>query len=79
MSRSTKPRVAIYARVSTDEGKQTPENQLRQLRQYAKARDFVVIGEFVDHATGTNEKRPNYQKLLNAVRKRQADIVLVWR
>ena len=33
-----KQRVAIYARVSTTEGKQTPENQLRT---YAKARDFA--------------------------------------
>ena len=74
-----KQRVAIYARVSTTEGKQTPENQLRQLRTYAKARDFTVIAEYIDHATGRNEKRPEYQKLLDAVRKRQADIVLVWR
>ncbi len=74
-----KQRVAIYARVSTTEGKQTPENQLRQLRTYAKARDFTIIAEYIDHATGRNEKRPEYQKLLDAVRKRQADIVLVWR
>ncbi len=74
-----KQRVAIYARVSTTEGKQTPKNQLRQLRTYAKARDFTVIAEYIDHATGRNEKRPEYQKLLDAVRKRQADIVLVWR
>ena len=71
--------VAIYARVSTTEGKQTPENQLRQLRTYAKARDFTIIAAYIDHATGRNEKRPEYQKLLDAVRKRQADIVLVWR
>ncbi len=74
-----KQRVAIYDRASTTEGKQTPENQLRQLRTYAKARDFTVIAEYIDHATGRNEKRPEYQKLLDAVRKRQADIVLVWR
>ena len=43
-----KQRVVIYARVSTTEGKQTPEKQLRQLRTYAKARDFTVMGEY-DH------------------------------
>ncbi len=74
-----KQRVAIYARVSTTDGKQTPENQLRQLRAYAKARGFTLAAAYIDHATGRNEKRPEYQKLLDAVRKRQADIVLVWR
>ena len=51
------PRVAIYARVSTSthEGKQDPETQLRQLRQYAAARGFMIIGEFIDYATGRNE------------------------
>ncbi|MEE9150034.1 MAG: recombinase family protein, partial [Candidatus Tectomicrobia bacterium] len=49
-----KQRVAIYARVSTTEGKQTPENQFRQLRTYAKARDFTVRAAYIDHATGRN-------------------------
>jgi DNA invertase Pin-like site-specific DNA recombinase len=76
---TTKPRVAIYARVSTDEGKQTPENQLRQLRSYAKARGFTVVEEFIDHATGRTEDRTHYKRMLDAVRKRQVDVVLVWR
>ncbi|MEE8292530.1 MAG: recombinase family protein, partial [Candidatus Tectomicrobia bacterium] len=73
------PRGAIYARVSTNEGKQDPETQLLQLRQYATARGFTIIGEFIDYATGRNEQRPQYQQLLDLVRKRQTDIVLVWR
>jgi hypothetical protein len=39
----TQPRVAIYAHVSTDKGKQTPETQLRQLRAYAKSRGFTLV------------------------------------
>ncbi len=50
-----KQRVAIYAHVSTTEGKQTPENQLRQLRTYAKARDFTVIAEYIDTITPQGE------------------------
>ncbi len=47
-------RVAIYARVSTheNEGKQDPETQLYQLRQYAAARGFTIIRKFIDYATG---------------------------
>jgi DNA invertase Pin-like site-specific DNA recombinase len=72
-------RVAIYARVSTDEGKQSPETQLRQLRAYAKSRGFTITGEFIDHATGRNEDRTHYRPMFDAVRKREVDIVLVWR
>jgi DNA invertase Pin-like site-specific DNA recombinase len=38
-----------------------------------------MVGEFVDHASGTTETRPQYQRLLEAVRKRELDVVLVWR
>ena len=79
MSPTPAKRVAIYARVSTNDRGQDPETQLLQLREYAGRRGFDVADEYVDHATGTNEDRPNYQRLLDDVRKRQVDVVLVWR
>ena len=72
-------RAGLYARVSTEDRGQNPETQLRPLREYAKRRGFRVVGEFVDHASGTTETRPQYQKLLEPVRKRELDVVLVWR
>lgn len=72
-------RTAIYARVSTDDKRQDPETQLLQLREYARVRDLEVVEEFVDFATGTSEERGSYRRLLEAVRKRRVDIVLVWR
>ena len=75
----TAKRVAIYARVSTDEGAQNPETQLRQLRRYAKFRKFKVVEEFVDYATGRSEQRTHYKRLFEAVRKGKVDVVLVWR
>ena len=72
-------RAGLYARVSTEDRGQDPETQLRPLREYAERRGFRVIGEFVDHASGTTEARPSYQRLLEAVRKRELDVVLVWR
>jgi len=38
-----KKRVAIYARVSTDDKGQDPETQLMQLREYADLRNFEVL------------------------------------
>ena len=36
-------------------------------------------GEYVDYASGTREDRPQYQALFSAARRRQLDVVLVWR
>src|SRR4051812_22930347 len=72
-------RAGLYARVSTEDRGQDPETQLRPLREYAERRGFAVVGEFVDHASGTTESRPRYQQLLEAARKRELDVVLVWR
>lgn len=72
-------RAALYARVSTDDRNQDPETQLVPLREYAERRGFEVAGEFVDYASGTSRERTNYKRLLDAVRKRQAEVVLVWR
>ena len=71
-------KAAIYARVSTRD--QTPELQLRELREYAKRRDFNVVEEFVDKAqSGAKESRPALNQLMQTVRKREVDVVLVWK
>jgi DNA invertase Pin-like site-specific DNA recombinase len=75
----TQKRVGIYARVSTVDKGQDPETQLLVLREYAERRDFVMVGEYVDYASGTREDRPQYQALFSAARRRQLDVVLVWR
>ena len=71
-------RVALYARVSTLDKSQTPETQLVGLREYAARRGFVLIGEYVDYASGLRDDRPQYRQLVEAARKRHIDVVLVW-
>ena len=75
----TQKRVALYARVSTVDKGQDPETQLLVLREYAAQRALVPVGEYIDYASGTRDDRPQYQALLSAARKRQLDVVLVWR
>ena len=72
-------RVAIYARVSTIDKGQDPETQLITLREYAQRRGFQIVGEYIDYASGTREDRPKYREMLKVARKRQLDVVLVWR
>src|SRR5262249_24210997 len=45
-------RIAIYARVSTDDKGQDPENQLRQLRQWCASAGHELVHEYVDHESG---------------------------
>jgi DNA invertase Pin-like site-specific DNA recombinase len=71
-------RTAIYARISTDETRQNPETQLLQLREYATLRGFEIVGEYIDYASGKHAERTSYKKLIDTVRKRQVDVVLVF-
>jgi DNA invertase Pin-like site-specific DNA recombinase len=72
-----KKRVIIYARVSTKE--QNVDMQLLDLTQYAEARGFEIVKKYVDIGSGAKDDRINYQKMLDDVRKRKTDIVLVWK
>lgn len=72
-------RVALYARVSTLDKGQDPETQLCALREYSDRREFVMVGEYIDHASGISEERIQYRHMLEAARKRKIDVVLVWR
>ena len=73
-------RVAIYARVSTDDKGQEPENQLRQLRAWCASAGHDIAREYVDHASGRKgaEKRPEFAAMLADAHKRQFDLVLCW-
>lgn len=71
-------RVAIYSRVSTSHHEQNPEVQLFELRRYCTARDWQIAFEIVDHGhSGGTENRPGLKQLLNLIRSRQVDLVIV--
>jgi DNA invertase Pin-like site-specific DNA recombinase len=67
-------RVAIYARVSTEE--QDADNQLLQLREWAK--DHKIIKEYVDHESGAKADRKAFTRLFDDASKRRFDLVLFW-
>ena len=72
-------RVALYARVSTLIG-QDPEMQLRELREYASRRGWLVGKEYIDKGvSGTRESRPSLNDLMADAHRRKFDAVLVWK
>jgi DNA invertase Pin-like site-specific DNA recombinase len=79
MTTKTSKRVALYARVSTDE--QTAENQLRELREVAERHRWDVVAEYVDQGISGakgRDARPQFDALLRAVTRRKFDMVAVW-
>jgi DNA invertase Pin-like site-specific DNA recombinase len=76
----TTKRVCLYARVSTSNGHQDPELQLRELRTFAAARGWTVAGEFVDRGvSGSKDRRPQLDVLMAGAKSRAFDILLVWK
>jgi DNA invertase Pin-like site-specific DNA recombinase len=73
-------RVAIYARVSTDDKGQDPENQLRELRAWSMNSGHVIAGEYVEHESGRKgaDKRRQFATLFDDAAKRKFDMVLFW-
>ena len=72
-------RVAIYARVSTDE--QTTANQLKELKAWAKRAGHAVVQVYADQGiSGSNgrDKRPAFDALLKDAVRRQFDVIAVW-
>lgn len=73
-------KTAIYARVSTTGNGQSPEMQLRELRDYCQRRGWEIAGEYVDVGySGAREKRPELDRLLADTHRRRFDAVVVWK
>jgi DNA invertase Pin-like site-specific DNA recombinase len=61
--------------VSTSD--QTCDNQLRDLRDYCRARGWTDVLEFIDTASGAKERRPGLDSMMGAVKARKLDVVVV--
>ncbi len=71
----------IYARYSSDsQTEQSIEGQLRVCNEYAKSKDIVVLDTYIDRAmTGTNDNRPDFQRMLKDSCKKEWDYILVYK
>lgn len=71
---------AIYARYSSNsQTEQSIEGQLDVCNKYAKDNDLQVVATYIDRAmTGTNDNRPDFQRMLKDSEKSSWDAVLVY-
>src|ERR1035441_1340457 len=70
-------RAGLYARVSTYD-QQTIPLQIRALREYAARRGWTTAWQMQEVGSGASERQLR-EKLLEAARRREIDVVLVWR
>lgn len=74
-------RVAIYTRVSTNDGKQTTDNQLRDLHMMAERMGWTVVAHYTDEGVSGargRDKRPGLDAMLKAITRREFDMVAAW-
>jgi putative DNA-invertase from lambdoid prophage Rac len=70
-------RVGLCARVSTQD-QQTLPLQIRAMREYAVTRGWTIVLQVKEVGSGASERELR-QKLMAVARRREIDIVLVWR
>src|SRR5690349_8836420 len=70
-------RAGLYARVSTND-QQTLPMQSHAIREYAARRGWTIVVQVREIGSGA-AKREAREKLLEAARRREIDVVLVWR
>ncbi len=78
-TQKTQPRVALYARVSTDS--QTVANQLEALREAGQRLGWQVVHEFSDRGISGakgRDKRPAFDQLLKEVTRGKVDLIASW-
>jgi site-specific DNA recombinase len=71
----------IYARYSSaKQGEATIQQQLRTCMDYAISQDYKIVGRYIDRKrTGTNTKRPEFQRLIEESKDGFFQVVLVYK
>jgi len=71
-------RIAIYARVSSDDKGQDPLNQLLQLRDFAVKQNWEIVAEYTDEQSAKNGNRPGFRAMWKDAASHKFDCLLFW-
>lgn len=74
-------RVVVYARYSCDnQTEQSIEGQLRVCQEYAARNQMLIVENYIDRAmSGTNDNRPDFQRMLTDSKKKMWEGILVYK
>ena len=72
--------IVLYCRFSSNsQNEQSVEGQLKTCYDFAERNGYTVIGEYIDRAlSGTNDQRPEFQRMIADAAKRQFQAILVY-
>jgi len=73
-------KAALYVRVSTKDKGQDVENQLRQLKEFCKKKDFEIVHIYQDTVSGSKgrNERAGFDQLFKDAYNHKFDIVVFW-
>ncbi len=74
---NSQKKIAIYARVSTKDRQETP-NQIDQLRDFCGKMGWTIANEYIDRVSGKTSDRAEFQRMFTAASRREFDLVLFW-
>jgi DNA invertase Pin-like site-specific DNA recombinase len=72
-------RLVVHDADDHDYKGQDAEVQLRDLRDYAAARGWIITEVYTDTVTGAKQSRPDLNRLMADAAQRKFDAVLVWK
>ncbi|WP_244659591.1 recombinase family protein [Corynebacterium diphtheriae] len=81
MATTTRQRAAIYARISLDKQEEAGvKRQIHLATKQAEADEAKVVATYVDNniSAFSGDPRPEYKKLINAIKNREIDVVYVY-
>ncbi len=71
-------KAGIYIRMSTDDQPDSPARQLSQVRPYCEKKGYHVAGVYQDLGMrGSDNQRPNFQRLMDDARHGRIDVIVV--
>lgn len=77
MNENKNLKVAIYTRVSTDD--QNPETQKQMIIDYCTRQGYEIVGAYNDIYSGAKDSRPDFDRLLDDMRKRKFNAIAVYK
>ena len=74
-------KAVFYLRYSSEnQTENSIEGQRRECEEFAKKHNIDILGEYVDRAkTGTNDNRPDFQRMIHDSYKKVFGNVIVWK
>ena len=74
-------KAVIYARYSSSsQREESIEGQIQECTAYAERNGYMVIGTYADRAiSGTTDDRPEFQRMIKDSKRKQFDLVIVWK